>query len=112
MKLCGEETTIQKTVSQNSVEVGKYARRFHRGHWSFLGLGVEKTWYKTCSDKPNREWDTTAAMMILQIVTESGHQVFRASSVFERGKLDVKAYGKKPTRFHDKRETLRCFFAQ
>ena len=63
---------------QNSVEVGKYARRrFHRCHWSFLGTGPEKTWYKTCSDKPNRECDKTATMMIVQMVTESGHPVFR-----------------------------------
>ena len=86
---------------QNSVEVGEYARRFHRGHWTFLGLGLEKTWCKTCSDKRNREWDKTAASMILLMVTESGHTFFRASSVFESGKLDIKKYGKKSTRFDD-----------
>ena len=63
-----------------------YARRFHRGHWSFLGPGLEKTWCKTCSDKPNREWDRTAAMMIPHMVTESGHPVFGASSAFETRK--------------------------
>ena len=59
------------------------------------------TWCKTCSDKPNREWDRTAAMMILQLVTESGHPVLGASSAFERGKLDIKEYGKKSSRFVD-----------
>ena len=87
---------------QNCVEVSKYARRFHRGHWTFLGLGLEKTWYKTCLViKPNREWDKNAASMILPLVTESRHPVFRASSPFERGELDIREYGKKSTRFSD-----------
>ena len=84
---------------QNSVEFGKYARRFHRDHCSFLGSESEKAWYKTCCDQPNREWDRTAAMMILQMSTESDLPVFEASRVFERGKLDIKEYDKKSTRF-------------
>ena len=40
---------------QNAIEVSKYARRFPCGRWSFLGPGLENTWYKTCSDKPQRE---------------------------------------------------------
>ena len=90
----------------NSFEVWKYARRFPRGHRSFLGPGLEKTWFRTCTGKPNREWDRTAASMILQLVTESGHPVFRASSVFERGELDIKEYGKKSTRFSDNEENI------
>ena len=31
--------------------------------------------------------------------TESDHPVFRASSAFEKGKLDIKEYGKKSTQF-------------
>ena len=31
---------IQKRVEE-------YARRFPRGHWSFLGPGSEKKWYAT-----------------------------------------------------------------
>ena len=95
------ENDNTEECDQNAIEDRKYARRFHRGHWSFPGPGLQKTWYKTCSDKPNREWDRTAAMMILQMVTESGHTVFRASSAFERGKLDIKEYGKTSTRFDD-----------
>ena len=37
----------------NSKTIQEYAERFPRGYWSFLGPGSEKTWYKTCSDKPN-----------------------------------------------------------
>ena len=57
--------------------------------------------YKTCSEKPNREWDRTAALMIPQLVTESGHAFFSSSSAFQRGKLDIKEYGMKSTRFDD-----------
>ena len=96
MKLCGENDNTEE-CHQNSVEVGKYARRFHSGHWSFL----EKTWYKTCSDKPNGGWDRTAAAMKLQMVTESGHPFLRRTKVFESGKLDIKESGKKSTRIDD-----------
>ena len=34
-------------------------------------------------------------------ITESCHPIFRPSSAFERGKLDIKEYGKKFTRFDD-----------
>ena len=61
----GENDNTEESAL-NAKEVSKYARRFPRGHWSFLGPGQEKTWYKTCSDKPNREWERTAAMMSTQ----------------------------------------------
>ena len=60
------------------------------------------TWYrKLVLKNQNRKWDRTAASMILQLVTESGHPVFGASGAFERGKLDIKEHGKKSTRFDD-----------
>ena len=62
---------------------------------------LEKTWCKTCSDEPNGNWDRTARMMILQLPSESGHPVFRASSAFERGELDSKEHGKKSTQFNE-----------
>ena len=37
----------------HSREVANYARRFPRGHWSFLGPGSEKKWYGTYSDNPD-----------------------------------------------------------
>ena len=40
-------------------------------------------------------------MMILQLCTESGHPIFRASSALERGKLDIKEHGNKSTRFNE-----------
>ena len=52
----------------------------------FSGPGLEKT---------------PEASMILQLVTESGHPVFRASSAFERGELEKREYGKNSTRLWD-----------
>ena len=83
----GEHENTEE-CDQNSIEVSKYVRRCPCGRWSFLGPGSEQTWYKTCSDKPNGNWDRTARMMILQLGTESGHPIFRASSAFERGEQD------------------------
>ena len=40
-------------------------------------------------------------MIILQMVAESGLPVFRSSSAFQRGKLDIKENDKKSTRFDD-----------
>ena len=102
--LCGEKTTIQKNVLRTLLKF--------RGRRSFLGPGLRKTLYKTCCDKPNREWDRSVAMMILQLNTESGHPIFRASSAFERGKLGIKEYGKKSTDSTVMKETSNCFFAQ
>ena len=90
-----------RRINQNAIEVSKYVRRFPCGRWSFFGLGLKKTWHKTCSDEPNREWDRIAGMIILQLTTESGHPVFRASNAWERGELDSKEQGKKSTQFDE-----------
>ena len=63
MTLYGENGNTEDCI-QNSMKVSEYARRFPCGRWSFLGLGSEKKWYKTCSDKPNGNCDRTAEMMI------------------------------------------------
>ena len=50
----GENDNTEE-CAQNTIEVSKYARRFPYDRWSFLAPELEKTRYKTCSDKPNRE---------------------------------------------------------
>ena len=50
-----------------SQTVADYARRFPRGHWSFLVPGSAKKWYGTHSDKPDSVWDTTVEDMMLEI---------------------------------------------
>ena len=67
-----------------SQTVANYARRFHRGRWSFLGPGSEKTWYGTCSDQPDGSWDETAEQMMMNFA-DTNHPIFRASSALERG---------------------------
>ena len=85
-----EEGNTEKCVT-NSVTLAKYARRFPRGRWSFLGARSEKKCYGThYFDKPDGNCGRTAEMM-LQLHTESCHQIFVASSGFQRGKLRSKS---------------------
>ena len=37
----------------NSQTVANYARRFPRGHWSFLGPGSEEKWHGTYTNRPD-----------------------------------------------------------
>ena len=67
----------------NPQTVANYARKFPRGHWSFLGPGSEKKWYGTNTDKPDGSWDKIAENMMTNFA-DSGHLLFRASSAFER----------------------------
>ena len=89
----------------NSQAVSNYARKFHRGHWSFLGLGSEKKWYRTYSDKPDGSWDKIAVNMMSNF-SDSGHPIFRASSAFERGESRSKAGAKKSTHFNGSDENI------
>ena len=100
-----EEGNKEKCVT-NSVTLAKYARRFPRGRWSSLGPGSEKKWCGThYFDKPDGNCGRTAEMM-LQLHTESCHQIFVASSRFERGELGSKAHGKKSIHFNGSEEHL------
>ena len=81
-----EEGNTEKCVT-NSITNAKYACRCSRGRWSFLGPGSEKKWYGTHFDKQDGNCARTAEMMMLQLHTESCHQMFVASSAFERGEL-------------------------
>ena len=87
----------------NSQTVASYARKYPRGHWSFLGPGSEKKFYGTYSDKPDGAWDKTAGQMMLNFA-ETSHPVVRASSAFERGELKSKGGGKKSIHFNGSSE--------
>ena len=88
-----EKKEMQRNV-KNSRAVTNYARRFPRGHWSFLGPGSEKKWCGRCSDKPDGVCDKTAKDVVLEFA-ETTHPMFRASSALERGELRSKAGDKK-----------------
>ena len=57
---------MQKHVFQIQEKVRKYAKRFSRGHWAFLG----------CT--PEGKWDSIAAQMVERF-KETGHPVFLES---------------------------------
>ena len=71
----------------------------------FLGLGSEKKWNGTYSDKPDGDWDTTAELMMLNFA-DSGHPVFRATSALERVELRSKGKGRKCGPFNGSVENI------
>ena len=73
-----------ETCQANAHRVSDYARRFQRGHWSFLKPGCEQKWYETNVDKIDGEWDLIADVMLSEFV-ESQHPVFGACTPLERG---------------------------
>ena len=89
---------IKERCEYNSQTVAHYARRFPRGHWSFLGPGSEKKWYGTYSDKPDGSWDRN--------FSESGHTISRVSSAFVREELRSKEHGERSIRFNGSEEKI------
>ena len=85
--------------TSNSKEVSDYAKRFQRGHWSFLGLGEEDKWCVTYSYKPEGKWNGDANLMI-EHFRESGHPIFRGLSAFNRG-ISKKKGGRSTIYFSD-----------
>ena len=73
----------------NSREVSDCAKKFQRGHWSFVGPGDEEKWYETCVYKPEGKWNQQADQMIASFA-QSGHPVFRGTSALSRGTLKRK----------------------
>ena len=86
-----------------------YARRFSPERWSYLGLGSEKKWYSTCSERPRGEWDRVAEVMMIKF-GESGHPVFRATSPLSGGALKSKGGGKLSIHFCADGEAIETVF--
>ena len=84
-------------------------KRFPAGRWPFLGPGSEKKWYSTCIDRPQGEWDRVADSIMIKF-GESGHPVFRATSLLSRGTLKSKGGGKLPIHFCADGETIENVF--
>ena len=82
-----------------------FARKFPRGHWSFLEPGAEKKWYGTYTDKPDESWDRMAEEMMLNF-SDSDHPIFRAFSAFERGELRSKGGRTKSIHFNGSDENI------
>ena len=60
------------------------AKRFPRGHWTFLGPGDEKKWYGTLSYTPEGKWDSTATQVVERF-KETGHRVLKNISALSCG---------------------------
>ena len=66
---------------------------FHQENGHSSETGSEKKWYSTYDSKPQGEWNTVAEQMMMEF-SESGHPVFRATSLLSRGTLKSKGGGK------------------
>ena len=86
-------TDNEQECIANATLVSLFLKRIPAGRWSFLGPGTEKNWYPSYIDRPRREWDRVAELMMIKF-GESGHPVFRAASPLSRGTLKSKGGGK------------------
>ena len=82
-----------------------YARRFPRGHWSFLGPGAEEKWYGTCTNRPDGSWNQLSENMMGNF-SGSVIQYSPLSSACERGELRSKGGGKKSINFNGSNENI------
>ena len=89
---CGTKENERECLA-NANLVSLYARRFRKGHWSFIGPGSEKKWYCISEDSPQGVGDHIAESMLVEIA-ESGCPIFRATSPLSRGQLLCKGHGK------------------
>ena len=87
----------------------KISYDFQQDVGSFLGPGSEKKWYSTYIDRPRGEWDRVAELMMNKF-SESGHQVFRATSPLSRGTLKSKGGGKISIHFCADDDTIETVF--
>ena len=100
----GEKKGNEEKCKSYFREVANCARRFPRGHWSFLGPGSEKKRDGTYCDKPDGVRGKTAEDMMLEFA-QTIHPLFRASSAFERGELRSKG-GKKTIHFNGSEQNV------
>ena len=101
---CGTKDNEKKCLA-NANLVSLYAKRFGKGHWSFIGPGSEKKWYSVNEHSPQGEWDNMAERMMLEFA-ESGHPIFRAASPLSRDQLKSKGRGKLSIHFTADQDTV------
>ena len=73
---------IENCIS-NAEQVKNFSKRFLPGHWTFMGLGLEKKWYGSSYDG---QWDRTANKMVQQF-KKTGCPIFTATSALGRAIL-------------------------
>ena len=93
------EKATKKNVWQTP-ESPKYLQRnlgLDNGH--SLVPGSEKKWYSAEENSPQGAWDHIADEMLLEFA-ESGHPIFRATTLLSRGKLKSKGHRKTINKLH------------
>ena len=86
------DTTTKMNAWQNAgLCESTFAGRFGIGQWSFIGPGSEKKWYSS-ENSPRGAWDNIAEQMLLELA-ESGHPIFRATTLLSRSKVKSKGEG-------------------
>ena len=109
MTSCGDLKTMNGNVMLTPTLCLFLQKRLPAGRWSFLVPGSDKKWYSTYNERPQREWDRVAELMMIRF-GESGHPVFRATSPLSRGTLKSKEGGKLPMHFCADGETIETVF--
>ena len=104
----GSEDNERECIA-NATLVTLFAKRFPAGRWSFFGPGSEKMWYSTYIDRPQKEWDRVAELMMIKF-RETGHPVFRATSPLSRGTLKSRGGGKLLIHFCADGDTIETVF--
>ena len=84
--LVGQEKEI---CISNSEKVKGHAKRFSRGHWTFLGPGGVKKWYELFLFHLKENGDSTVAQMVERL-KDTGPSVFKSISALSRGILKKK----------------------
>ena len=105
---CGTKDNEAKCL-ENARLVSLYARRFGKGHWSFIGPGSEKKWYSIKEDSPQGIWDKIAERMLLEFA-ESGCPIFRATTPLSIGQLKSKGHGEHSIHFAADQGTIETIF--
>ena len=93
---------------RNAESVTAFARRFGIGRWSFIRPGSEKKWYSS-ENSPPEAWDHIAEEMLLQFA-ESGHPIFRTTTLLSRGILKSKGRGKLSIHFAADVDTIDAIY--
>ena len=105
---CGSKDNEQECLA-NAKLVSLYAKKFGKGHWSFIGPRSEKKWYSMKEDSPQRVWDNMAERMLVEFA-ESDCPIFRATSQLSRSRLRSKRHGKLSIHYAADLETIETIF--
>ena len=106
---CGTKDNERECLA-NAEVVSFYAKKYGKGHWSFIGPGSEKKLYSMEENSPQGIWDHIADEMLVEFA-ESECPIFCATTPLSRCKFKSKGHGKLSIHFAADQETIETFFA-